>query len=380
MGSAFSSPDRLKMRVFLALFSCIAAASASTLLQAQWSQFKADHAKVYSSPAEEALRLSIFAKNVAKINEQNRAGQSWKSGINQFTDLTKEEFVSTYASGKIASRAPRKPVNYDNLQAKIADLPESVDWRDQGVVTMVRNQGACGSCWAFASASVLGSYAKINNMTHDLIELSPQHLVSCVPNPLKCGGTGGCMGSIEPLAYTYASLFGIVTEDDYPYASGSGGNDDVCEFDATTTDATVMTMGFETLPHNDAAALMNHLATAGPLSASVAASDWSAYHGGVFDGCDYNGNMVVNHAVTLVGYGTDPAEGDFWLIKNSWGTSWGEGGYIRLRRQSTPQCAIDSSPLDGSGCVDGGVESVEVCGTCAVVSDNSYPLGTTFMF
>merc|ERR1712137_1132811 len=87
-------------------------------------------------------------------------------------------------------------------------------------------------------------------------------------------------------------------------------------------------MGFETLPHNDAAALMNHLATNGPLSASVAASDWSSYHGGVFDGCDYNGNMVVNHAVTLIGYGTDPAEGDFWLVKNSWGTSWGEGGYI----------------------------------------------------
>merc|ERR1712203_1144825 len=185
MGSAFSSPGRPKMRVFLALFSCVAAASASTLLQAQWSKFKADHAKVYSSPAEEALRMSIFAQNVAKIEEQNRSGQSWKSGINQFTDLTKEEFVSTYASGKIASRAPRKPVNYDNLQAKIADLPESVDWRDQGVVTMVRNQGACGSCWAFASSSVLGSYAKINNMTHDLIELSPQHLVAAFPTLLS---------------------------------------------------------------------------------------------------------------------------------------------------------------------------------------------------
>merc|ERR1712107_920923 len=237
MGSAFNSSGRLNMRVFLGVFACAAA---------------------------EALRMSIFAQNVAKIEEHNRSGQSWKSGINQFTDLTKEEFVSTYASGKIASRAPRQPVNYENHKAKIADLPESVDWRDQGVVTMVRNQGACGSCWAFASSSVLGSYAKINNMTHDLIELSPQHLVSCVPNPLKCGGTGGCMGSIEPLAYTYASLFGIVTEDDYPYASGSGGNDDVCEFDATTTDATVMTLGFETLPHNDAAALMNHLATKGP--------------------------------------------------------------------------------------------------------------------
>merc|ERR1712010_320179 len=164
MGSAFSFPSR--MRVFLTLLSCIAAASASTLLQAQWSKFKADHAKVYSSPAEEALRRSIFAQNVAKIEEQNRAGQSWKSGINQFTDLTKEEFVSTYASGKIASRAPR---NHVNMQAKIADLPESVDWRDQGVVTSVRNQGACGSCWAFAASSVLGSYAKINDMTHNLI-------------------------------------------------------------------------------------------------------------------------------------------------------------------------------------------------------------------
>merc|ERR1712189_30126 len=79
------------------------------------------------------------------------------------------------------------------------------------------------------------------------------------------------------------------------------------------------------------------------------------------------GNIVVNHAVTLVGYGTDPAEGDFWLVKNSWGTSWGEGGYIRLRRQATPQCAIDSSPLDGSGCVDGGVESVE----CAAPAPSS---------
>merc|ERR1712061_380784 len=185
MGSAFSSSDRLKMRVFLGVLSCIAAASATTLLQAQWSKFKADHGKVYTSSAEEALRLSIFAQNVAKVEEQNRAGQSWKSGINQFTDLTKEEFVSTYASGKIASRAHRQPVDYKNMQAKVADRPESVDWRDQGVVTMVRNQGACGSCWAFASSSVLGSYAKINNMTHDLVELSPQHLVSCVPNPLS---------------------------------------------------------------------------------------------------------------------------------------------------------------------------------------------------
>ena len=121
----------------------------------------------------------------------------------------------------------------------------------------------------------------------------------------------------------------------------------------------------------------------GPLSTSVAASDWGLYFGGVFDGCAYDANIAVNHAVLLIGYGTDPTDGDYWLIKNSWGDMWGEmfsdnAGFIKLRRQSTPQCGTNNTPLDGSACQDGGVESVHVCGTCAVLSDNSYPIGTTF--
>ena len=106
---------------------------------------------------------------------------------------------------------------------------------------------------------------------------------SCAPNPLQCGGTGGCAGSVEPLAYTYASLFGLVTEAEYPYESFLDGNyTSDCKFNASETDVSVITMGWESLPHNDMLAVMDHLANKGPLSASVAASDWGLYFGGMF--------------------------------------------------------------------------------------------------
>ena len=297
--------------------------------------------------------------------------------------------MRNYASGNLNSRKfqPSSDLPLSRSEIRLEDLPAEVDWRKQGVISSVRDQGMCGSCWAFAASSTMASYAKLSDPAHPLVELSPQHLVSCTPNPLQCGGTGGCMGSVCPLAFTYASLFGVVAEEDYPYTSGDpwgDGDDEVCKFDARTTDSSVMVMGWETLPHNDMLAVMEHLANKGPLATSVAASDWGLYLGGVFDGCDFNSDIVVNHAVLLVGYGTDTTGGDYWLIKNSWGELWGDigtadAGFIKLKRRAEPMCGTDFSPLDGSGCVDGGVDSVHVCGTCAVLSDNSYPIGTHFL-
>ena len=175
--------------------------------------------------------------------------------------------MATYASGRLNTGGLRPSgasrAGGERREVRLEDLPAEVDWRTAGCVTSVRDQGMCGSCWAFASASAMASYAKINDPSHDLLELSPQQLVSCAPNPLQCGGTGGCAGSIEPLAFSYASLFGAITEDDYPYESDFGSNDDICKFDARKTEASVMVMGWETLPHNDMLAVMEHLANKG---------------------------------------------------------------------------------------------------------------------
>merc|ERR1711929_15388 len=96
---------------------------------------------------------------------------------------------------------------------------------------------------------------------------------------------------------------------------------------------------------------MTHLAEVGPLGVAVYASGWGGYSSGVYSGCAYDSNIALNHAVQLVGYGTDPAEGDYWIVRNRWGTGWGEGGYIRLARDAEAQCGTDSTPMDGTACV-----------------------------
>jgi len=356
--------------------------------RAEWEAWKERIGKSYSSPMEEEARFSIFQETLARVNGHNReAAHTWKRGLTKFADLTKEEFVATYASGLVTTRrGAGGPTGGPKLPARVVNqgaLPDSVDWRDKGVVTSVRDQGFCGSCWAFASASTIASYAKINDKEdNDLEELSPQHLVSCAPNPLHCGGRGGCSGSVGQLAFTYASLFGIAKESDYPYTSGS--SDGVwdeynCTFGKNYPhiEAKAMTMGFQTLPRNDQEALMAHLANVGPVATSVAASEWGDYEGGIYDACPYDDTMTVNHLVQLVGYGSDP-EGNYWLIKNSWGENWGEQGYMKLKREDTVSCGTDTSPNEGTYCEDSGVDSYEVCGMCAVLSDNSYPVGTYF--
>merc|ERR1712244_151885 len=360
-----------KMKLLLLpVLATVALAGHADYAKLQFAQFREQYGKVYKTRTEHQMRFDIFQANLKKIEEHNKSGASWKKGINQFSDLTEAEFQAMYLGGY--KRLPTPAGNFTTASKPAKDLPAEVDWRKQGVVTDVKNQGQCGSCWAFCTTEMIESYAGI--ATGDVPILSAQQVTACTPNPLSCGGTGGCMGSIPQLAFTYIQLFGHVTEDEWPYTAGNGNTGD-CEYDYNGMPPSVGLTGYTILDPNNQDAVMQHLAEVGPLAVAVYASGWGSYSSGIYDGCSYDSNIALNHAVQLVGYGSD-ADGDYWIVRNSWGTGWGEDGYIRLRRDATAQCGTDSSPMDGTACADGpGSDEQHVCGQCGVLFDVSYPLG-----
>ena len=207
---------------------------------------------------------------------------------------------------------------FEKLVADPSKMPEAMDWRKHvpSVVSPVKNQGHCGSCWAFASTAVVESAVAL--ASGELFSLSPQQLVACAPNDAHCGGVGGCMGSVPQLAYDYLiDAGGYAEEWSFPYVSYSGSTNGTCLplNDGTTTTQAGIT-GYVTLDTNNATAAMAAVATIGPLAINVDASSWGSYAGGVYDGCSYD-NMDLDHVVTLVGYGTDEDLGDYWLVRNS---------------------------------------------------------------
>jgi cathepsin L len=242
----------------------------------------------------------------------------------------------------------------------------NVDWRTKGIITEPKDQGGCGSCWTFSTAETVESYYAMKYKK--LLILSEQQILDCTPNPNDCGGTGGCGGgTVELAAARIQFMGGLSLESKYPYISGGGQN---FNCDLSKFQPVANLTGYTDLESNEADPVLQHVANVGPISISVDASSWSEYESGVFDGCD-NNNPDIDHAVQLVGYGTDPSQGDYWLVRNSWGKSYGEAGYIRLKRYATPPCGMDTTPSDGDGC-NGGPTSVKVCGNCGILYDTTY--------
>merc|ERR1711970_1453433 len=302
------STTQTDMKLFLlSCLTALAVASYADYTKLQFAQFKEKYGKTYLSRSEHQLRYQVFQENIKKIEEHNRSGASWKMAVNQFSDLTQAEFQSMYMGGY--KRLPTPAGNFTSMSKPAKDLPAEIDWRTKGAITDVKNQGQCGSCWAFATTEMIESYAAI--ATGSLPTLSTQQVTSCTPNPLKCGGTGGCYGSIPQLGYTYIQLFGHITEEDYPYISGNTMQTEDCMY--MPEQAAGAITGYNILEPNSLEAVMDFIANQGPLAVAAYASPWGRYSSGVFDGCPYDGDIAINHAIVLVGYGTDPNEGDYWL-------------------------------------------------------------------
>ena len=186
-------------------------------------------------------------------------------------------------------------------------------------------------------------------------------------NPLQCGGTGGCSGATQEIAFNYTRNSGMALESSYPYKGITG------KCDPTLIKPVATIKGYVFLPANNYTALMNSLVTVGPIAVSGAAMAWQSYESGVFKGPN---SADVDHAIQMVGYGTDAADGDYYIVRNSWSTGWGEEGYIRIARygEGKEPCLSDTSPGDGDGC-KGGPTIITVCGMTGILSDSSYPIG-----
>jgi len=331
-----------------------------------FDQYLNDFHKAYA-PEEYLVRKSNFEKNIVEINEHNaNPTYTWKLGVNKLTDWTKDEFKNLLGY-KRKQTSPKKPISstYELFLNKA--LPTSVDWRTKNIITDVKDQGSCGSCWTFGTTETIESFWAMK--TTSLVVLSEQQILDCTPNPNDCGGTGGCGGGTPELAYAQLiQMGGLTSEQNYPYTATDG----TCQFNDHSTPPVAKLSGYQVLPSNNYTAVVTAVANIGPMVINVDASSWFGYDSGVYSGCDQK-SVDIDHVVQLVGYGVDPSLGSYWLIRNSWGSSWGEDGYIRLARNSKATCGTDNSPQDGTGC-NGGPPSVTVCGECGILYDVSYPV------
>ena len=280
-----------------------------------WTQWKDANNKKYGT--QDQARLKIFYQNYQKVmTHQSDPSKTYSMGFTKFMDLTPEEFKAIYLTAARKTNAKRifSKASVPSVKAAAA----SVDWKDKGAVTGIKDQGQCGSCWAFGTVGALESLSFISGQ--GLKIFSEQQLVDCSTSY----GNDGCNGGLGEQAFHYVQDNGITEESDYPYEAV----DQSCQ----TEGGAFKISGYVSVPHSDVDELAVAV-TQQPIDIAVDAENWQLYSGGVFDDCGTN----LDHEVLLVGY-----TADYWIVKNSWSESWGEEGYIRLARGNTCGLADDA--------------------------------------
>merc|ERR1712115_103468 len=284
--------------------------------ETSFADFLKKYNKVYEGD-EIIYRFGVFKDKMDEISEHNSQNHSWTMGINQFSDLTAQEFERIYL-GYI--HRPNRVKNYADLSG--LETPNDVDWTTKGAVTPIKDQAQCGSCWAF---STVGSTEAAHFFkTGSLVSLSEQQLVDCSGSY----GNQGCNGGLMDNAFKYylGKGKGAAAESAYPYT----GRDGSCK--AFTPAVSISS--YKDVPAKNEDDLKTAV-TQQPVSVAVDARKWQNYRSGIFSGCGMFTQL--DHGVLAVGYSDS-----YWKVKNSWGTSWGESGYIRLTYGKN-ECGISNS-------------------------------------
>jgi cathepsin F len=296
--------------------------------------FIAKYNKVYTSDEERAERFNIFTKNLAIIEERNRLDSGAVHGVNQFTDMTQEEFAAQYLMPHTVFAERRARL----AQAPVAELdmdtalPTTFDWRNNGsVVTPVKNQEQCGSCWAFSATENIESvWALAGNQ---LIQLAPQQIVDCDKTD------AGCNGGDTTTAFDYVvKAGGIELESSYPYTAKDG----TCKAVTSKFAAHITGYVWASKTKNETEMQVATL-NVSPLSICVDAVTWQTYTSGIVT---KNCGQQLDHCVQITGWGEDDNT-PYWSIRNSWGVSWGEQGYIRVERNKN-LCGLANEPTSAT--------------------------------
>ena len=375
--------------VVVALLACVVT-TASAAGRPKWHELEhytfdkyvADFGRSYEKGTEEyAFRETIFNRKLSVIRAHNADSKmTWRRGVNMFTDLSDKEWKQFNKATKSPTRqAPAKvhaaPSNY-----KAPLMVDYRTWTNPSVLTAIKHQGSCGSCWAHAATETMEAHYSLH--TGLLPVLSAQQITSCTPAP-----NAGCNGGDPALGFMYinTTYHGLTEEWAYPYSNFFF---DYRDPNATTSACVNTTnlfpnkhrpyswfaelnragvVGYGSAVANSATSTQSALANEGPLAIGVAAGNWQDYETGIFQNSNATGpnnEWGIDHAVQMVGYGHDgDLHMDYWIVRNSWSTLWGEAGYIRLYRASDPSQEPCSPAAYGP-----------VCGTSGCLADNSWPL------
>jgi len=315
------------MKVTLFLLVALPLLLSAITVENSFKSWMTLHTKSYKSNVEYQHRLNVYKNNLAIVEDHNRRNLGFTLAMNLFADLSVEEFAQLYLQPKFnASALPQV-----NLHEDDGVKADTIDWRTKGAVTAVKNQGQCGSCWAFSTTGSVEGVYQISK--GQLISSSEQQLVDCS----RSFGNMGCNGGLMDSAFKYIiqSSKGLDTESSYPYTARDG----TCKFNAANIGTKISS--YKDVPRGSESGLTSAI-NSNPVSVAIDAahSSFQLYHSGVYYESRCSASQL-DHGVLAVGYGSNGgANQDYYIVKNSWGTSWGAQGYILMSRNRNNNCGI----------------------------------------